>query len=1310
MAFRSKKCRRNPCGHFLILLCISLMPTFAVARADCGQAEITVLSDVARTILGWNQSLSSGPTRIAGLHPLSIKHDAGLLQSRAQLLRELMATHPEEVRAVLLPAAVASKLLAADPANAPFIEHDAALAGDLAAVQMDDFNHGVASRVYVLHDPVTGSQIAVHPGTDGGLQSMLHRTVSVRGVQVGADVLAEAITPTNLGVNASPSLALQAAAVPATNTTLTCTTTGQQRTAVLMLQFPNNSPAFPGDYGTTAFWQQAISGTEKSVNSLWAEMSSSIYATVDVYGPLTLPRSYGCADYLAMRSAALTLASSTIDLSRYTRIVLAFPESTCSYGGLADIGCNSADTLVPHPYSVVWMPIVTSYTASTGVWGSLAHELGHNLGLNHANTLDFGTASLGPIDFQATNPGTVGGTGATTAAGVVTAIDTEYGDVFSVMGNPWSAGPGPYSAEHRARLLDWIPASGTSNGLGTITASGSYTLQPASTGSGLRSLRVLRDAASASWIWLEYRNGGTTLDAANLAAIRGQNAAQGAVVHYENGYGDHGKTYQLDMSPTGKGNRFADGALLPGTTWSDPYSPLSLTVNSVTSAGLSVSVNYDSTCATFSTGSSPIDAAGANGTVAVTASATCTWKASSNGPWITLSGTVSGTGSGSFTWTASANSGVGQRVTYLTVGRVSQRLLQLGSGANVLALSPANATVDPGSSNVFSLNLRDTGGIADLQTVELDALAAGAQPCVVVASFTAGVPTFFLLNETSSEFTGGLAAGAAGQVSTDGCTLSGKGSGASVSGSTLTLALNLAFSTTAPGVRALYATANSGTELPVGILNVGTVTAPQSNPTTNPPNATLKATTTTLTGTPSAALYSTSVTLSALVSAGSGTSAPTGKVTWIDGTVSLGTATLDSNGRASLTTTTLSNGTHTLTALYSGDSTFAASTSAAVSLTVAQATSSATLTSSVSTVTVGGSATLAVSIGHAGGTNTPSGTVTLRDGSAVLSTATLREASATFPLSGLSQGTHTLTAAYSGDAIYLPTTSNVLTITVNKPAAVLTIAMPPMALAGSVPPVRVTVAPALPGTAATPTGTVLLQDGARTLGTVALVNGTGTLAVSDLATGAHTIAASYSGDSTFDAAGTGPTTVSVLDFSIAGPGTQADITVSAGAATGNSATLMLTPGTGGFPLNVAFVCNGAPSGATCTVTPGAVTPGNAAVPVTITVLTTAPASSRSVQAAAAWFGLPLFGLLMRRRTRRSVPVLLVIVALPLLFLTGITGCGTGVSGSAASSTTTTTSIGTVGTPAGRSTLTVQAVATSNGAMLTHTATVTLRVN
>ncbi|WP_419804673.1 Ig-like domain repeat protein [Terriglobus sp.] len=1301
------------CGRLLaLLLAALLLPACGAAAAACGQADPAELSEAARTILALNQNLFpvAQTAQITGSRGAS-RPGAGvsvsLLQSRAQLLREIMQTHPEEVRSVMLPASVADRLLAADPASAPYVERDAALTGDLAAIAVDDFAHDAGQRTYVLHDSSTSSQIAIHPAASFNLQPLLHRNVAIGGIQLGSDLLAETVTPASpaaIRLGAQHRLTLDAAAVAPASTSLTCSTTGPQRTAVLMMQFPNNTPAFPGGYGSAAWWQQAIAGTGNSVSSLWSEMTAgATYATADVYGPLTLARSYGCADYLQMRSAALTLASNTIDLSKYTRIVLGFPASSCTFGGLADIGCNGADSIVPHPYSVVWMPIVTSYTASTGVWASLAHELGHNLGLNHANTLDFGTVSLGPIDFQATNPGTVTGTGATIATGAITAVDTEYGDVFSVMGNPWLSGPGPYSAEHRVRLLDWMPASDTSSGLGTITAPGTYKIQPASTSTGLRALRVLRDATSASWLWLEYRNGGTPFDAANLAAVRGQNVAAGAVVHYENGYGDHDKTYQLDMTPTGKGNNFADGALLPGVTWSDPYSPLSLTVNNVTSAGLNVSVSYDSTCATFSFGGSAVSAAGGSGTVAVTAPPTCTWKASSNAAWMTLSQTTSGTGNGSFTWTAAANTGYSQRVTYLTVGRVSQRLLQLGSGANVLALSPANATVDPGSSIVLSLTLQNAGGIAGLQTVELDATAAGAPPCTVVADFSSGTPFFFALDSASNEFTSGLGAGSTGTIDTPGCTISGRGSSATASNGTITVALNLAFPAASPGVRALYATANAGTELPVGILNVGVVMASPSNPTTtNPPTPTLRPTTTTLTDPPASALPGTTLVFTATVAATNGNAVPGGTVTFLDGTTAIGSLPLDKTGKANLSTTTLSNGTHTITARYSGDATFAASASAAATVTVAQAATTTTLASSVTEVGAGAGATLTVTIGHTAAA-IPGGTVTLRDGSTVLTAITLNHATASFPLNGIAAGTHTYTAVYGGDTVYLASTSDPLVLTAGKLPTTLAIASPPVTLAGTA--IRIAVTANSPGTpTAQPAGTVLLQEGGRSVGSITLVNGTGTLALNLLSTGTHTLTASYGGDGNFNPAAAATITFDIVDFAITGP---TGITVRAGALTANTATLTLTPGSNGFPMGVAFVCNGAPSGATCAVTPGMVVPGRNSVPLTVTVTTTAPSSTRTA-ALAGWLGLPLLGLLLSSRTKNPSLRLLSTLLATLALSAGVTGCGTGAS--AAATTTTAPPSSPIGTPAGNSTLTVQAIATSNGSTLTHTATVALQVN
>ena len=65
-----------------------------------------------------------------------------------------------------------------------------------------------------------------------------------------------------------------------------------------------------------------------------------------------------------------------------------------------------------------------------------------------------------------------------------------------------------------------------------------------------------------------------------------------------------------------------------------------------------------------------------------------------------------------------------------------------------------------------------------------------------------------------------------------------------------------------------------------------------------------------------------SVTLTATVHPSSGSSVPTGTVTFQDGTTTLGTASLNSSGSATLTASSLAIAAHPITATYSGDSSF----------------------------------------------------------------------------------------------------------------------------------------------------------------------------------------------------------------------------------------------------------------------------------------------------------------------------------------------------------------------------------------------------
>ena len=113
------------------------------------------------------------------------------------------------------------------------------------------------------------------------------------------------------------------------------------------------------------------------------------------------------------------------------------------------------------------------------------------------------------------------------------------------------------------------------------------------------------------------------------------------------------------------------------------------------------------------------------------------------------------------------------------------------------------------------------------------------------------------------------------------------------------------------------------------------------------------ATTTTLTASAATIAAGSSVTFTAQVTpTGSGT--PTGTVTFLNGTTSLGTGTLNAGGQATYSTSSLAAGSYSVTATYGGDTTFAASTSSAVALTVTGAGvgSDFTLAASVGKLTI----------------------------------------------------------------------------------------------------------------------------------------------------------------------------------------------------------------------------------------------------------------------------------------------------------------------------------------------------------------------
>jgi hypothetical protein len=272
-------------------------------------------------------------------------------------------------------------------------------------------------------------------------------------------------------------------------------------------------------------------------------------------------------------------------------------------------------------------------------------------------------------------------------------------------------------------------------------------------------------------------------------------------------------------------------------------------------------------------------------------------------------------------------------------------------------------------------------------------------------------------------------------------------------------------------------------------------------------------TTTTLASSPNPSTFGQSVNFTATVSSGSGT--PTGAVAFFDGATNIGSGALNGSGQATLSTAMLAVGSHSITASYGGDANFNTSTSSALTQVVKRASTTTVVTSSanpsVSGQSVAFTATVAVVSPGAG---TPSGSVTFKDGAAVLGTGTLNAGSARFTTSSLSIGSHSITAAYSGDPNFVGSTSAKLIQKVDKIPTTTT-------LSSSLNPstfgqrVQFT-ATVSSGSRTPPNGeAVRFKDGSTVLGTGSLSGGKASFSTSSLKAGSHSINAIYAGDANF---------------------------------------------------------------------------------------------------------------------------------------------------------------------------------------------------
>jgi hypothetical protein len=359
-----------------------------------------------------------------------------------------------------------------------------------------------------------------------------------------------------------------------------------------------------------------------------------------------------------------------------------------------------------------------------------------------------------------------------------------------------------------------------------------------------------------------------------------------------------------------------------------------------------------------------------------------------------------------------------------------------------------------------------------------------------------------------------------------------------------------------------------------------------------------------------------------------------------------------------------------------------------------------------------------------GVTNVPTGSVTFTDGSKILGSFPLSSGGQViYAASGLSDGTHNITAQYGGDLNYLATSASFVQVVGQAASsAQLSSSAKPYATPGLQVTFTATIASTVNGDTLVPTGKATFYIDGKAAGTGVLNSkGLAIFSTTSLAVGTHTATAQYSGDANFL-----PTTspgleqlVVLPDYGLgANPG---KIAVNPGTAAEYSVTL--TPSYG-YDGTIKLSCpSNLPSGVSCSL-PSPIAMNGQDATVKLTVNTTGPSAAFTAPVNAPrhqrdnnlWAGLSGIGMVglvlagdWKKRNRRRAMVVLGVIALTMVL--ALAGCGSGGQGS--SNNGGGGGNGGGGTPAGTYSIAITAngtAGTNGGNTAAHTLNLTLVVN
>ncbi|MFH1170583.1 MAG: hypothetical protein V1704_03425, partial [Candidatus Vogelbacteria bacterium] len=395
------------------------------------------------------------------------------------------------------------------------IEQPVSLSGNLEVMHVDDFDHPENSR-YDYSLVVGHDKYELYPTQP--IISASGAVLAVSGSRLDTILVVEAEIAGNLHI-------LTPAPPP--------DSVGDQKTLILLINFLDSGPPLktPQEiYDLTFNGQFQKFYQEQSYNK--------VRFTGDVKGWYTLPRNQrnniGClspAMPSGFNETARLILDNNIDLSQYDRLVIldGCPGGFSTLGKISTVIGDKTFNL-----SIAWvssygpwflLPFPGGSSVHSFSWTSfdhiLSHEMGHSLGVLHANGWDCGENTLrGDCQF----------------------IDS--GNYFDVMGREFYA---LHFNSFQKELLGWISPSETIE----INSSGRYTLNPLELSGDKHSKKLAKiqsPLATSTTFYLEYRRG-IGFDAKLNNSTLSSNQ-QGLFVNRIIYFPTYTQPFLLDMRPT----------------------------------------------------------------------------------------------------------------------------------------------------------------------------------------------------------------------------------------------------------------------------------------------------------------------------------------------------------------------------------------------------------------------------------------------------------------------------------------------------------------------------------------------------------------------------------------------------------------------------------------------------------------------------------------------------------------------------------------------------------------------------------------